>query len=105
MPDPAHNPLDFRRQRTVGVAGIAAASFLALGLWLGIDYLMSPLAGMDSLGARMVRRRQQRLDDREALRRYGESALAAAIGEMFHPFARVGAAAAVTDYLQIHTRW
>lgn len=59
----------------------------------------------DSLRARMVRRRQQRLDDREALRRYGESALAAAIGEMFHPFARVGAAAAVTDYLQIHTRW
>jgi hypothetical protein len=54
MPDPAHNPLDFRRQRTVGVAGIAAASFLALGLWLGIDYLMSPLAGMDSLGARML---------------------------------------------------
>jgi len=54
MPDPAHNPLDFRRQRTVGVAGIAAASFLSLGLWLGIDYLMSPLAGMDSLGARML---------------------------------------------------
>lgn len=54
MPDPAHNPLDFRRQRTVGVAGIAAASFLASALWLSIDYWMLPLPGMDSLGARML---------------------------------------------------
>jgi uncharacterized MAPEG superfamily protein len=54
MTDPAHDSFDFRRQRTVGIAGIAAASLLALVLWLGIDYLMSPLPGMDSLGARML---------------------------------------------------
>ncbi len=54
MTNPAHDPFDFRRQRTVGIAGIAVASTLALGLWLGIDYLMSPLPGMDSLGARML---------------------------------------------------
>lgn len=54
MPDPAHDPLDFRRQRTAGIAGIAAASLLALALWLGIDYGMLPLPDMDSLGARML---------------------------------------------------
>ena len=54
MTDPAHDSFDFRRQRTVGIAGIAAASLLALVLWLGIDYLMSPLPGMDSPGARML---------------------------------------------------
>ncbi|MGF7130189.1 putative MAPEG superfamily protein [Paraburkholderia sp. EB58] len=54
MTNPAHDPFDFRRQRTVGIVGIAVASTLALGLWLGIDYLMSPLPGMDSLGARML---------------------------------------------------
>ena len=54
MPDPAHGPFDFRRQRTVGIAGIAAASFLASALWLSIDYWMLPLPGMDSLGARML---------------------------------------------------
>jgi uncharacterized MAPEG superfamily protein len=54
MPHPAHDPSDFRRQRTVGIAGIAVASLLAAALWLGIDYLMSPLPGMDSLGARML---------------------------------------------------
>jgi uncharacterized MAPEG superfamily protein len=54
MPDPAHDPLDFRRQRTAGIAGIAAASLLALALWLGIDYGMLPLPEMDNLGARML---------------------------------------------------
>jgi uncharacterized MAPEG superfamily protein len=54
MTDPAHEPSDFRRQRIAGIAGIAAASLLALVLWLGVDYLMSPLPGMDSLGARML---------------------------------------------------
>jgi hypothetical protein len=54
MTDPAHDSLDFRRQRTLGIAGIAVASLLALGLWLGIDFLMPPLPGMDSLGARML---------------------------------------------------
>jgi uncharacterized MAPEG superfamily protein len=54
MTDPAHNSFDFRQQRTVSLAGIAAASLLASVLWLGVDYLMSPLPGMDSLGARML---------------------------------------------------
>ncbi|MGA3248918.1 MAG: MAPEG family protein [Paraburkholderia sp.] len=54
MTDPTHDSSDFRRQRTVGVAGIATASLLASVLWLGIDYLMSPLPDMDSLGARML---------------------------------------------------
>jgi uncharacterized MAPEG superfamily protein len=54
MTDPAHDSLDFRRQRRVGIAGIAVASLLASGLWLGIDLLLSPLPGMDSLGARML---------------------------------------------------
>jgi hypothetical protein len=54
MANPSHDPFDFRPQRAVGIAGIAAASLLALGIWLGIDYLMSPLPGMDSLSARML---------------------------------------------------
>lgn len=54
MTDPAHDPSSFRQQRTVGIAGIAAASLLASVLWFGIDYLMSPLPGMDSLDARML---------------------------------------------------
>jgi uncharacterized MAPEG superfamily protein len=54
MTDRAHDPSNFRQQRTVGIAGIAAASLLASVLWFGIDYLMSPLPGMDSLDARML---------------------------------------------------
>lgn len=54
MTDPTHNSFGFRQQRTIGLAGIAAASLLASVLWLGVDYLMSPLPGMDSLGARML---------------------------------------------------
>jgi uncharacterized MAPEG superfamily protein len=54
MIDPAHHASDFRRQRAVGIAGIAVASLVAAGVWLGIDHLMSPLPGMDSLGARML---------------------------------------------------
>jgi uncharacterized MAPEG superfamily protein len=54
MTDPAHDSFDFRRQRSVGIVGIAIASVLASGLWLGIDWLMPPLSGMDSLGARML---------------------------------------------------
>jgi hypothetical protein len=54
MNDPTRDPSDFRRQRKAGIGAIAVASLLALGLWLGIDYLMAPLAGMDSLGARML---------------------------------------------------
>jgi uncharacterized MAPEG superfamily protein len=54
MSAPAHPAPDFRRQRAVGIAGIAVASLFASGLWFGIDFFMSPLPGMDSLGARML---------------------------------------------------
>jgi uncharacterized MAPEG superfamily protein len=54
MIDPAPHASDFRRQRVFGIAGIAVASLVAAGVWLGIDHLMSPLPGMDSLGARML---------------------------------------------------
>ncbi|MFP3247461.1 MAG: hypothetical protein RXR20_23360, partial [Paraburkholderia sp.] len=54
MTGSTHDSFDFRRQRAIGIAGIAVASLLALGIWLGIDYLVSPLPGMDSLGARML---------------------------------------------------
>ncbi|WP_281662891.1 MAPEG family protein [Paraburkholderia fungorum] len=54
MTAPVHPASDFRRQRTVGIAGIAIASLLASGLWLAVDHFMSPLPGMDTLGARML---------------------------------------------------
>jgi hypothetical protein len=54
MSDLHRDSSDFRRQRQRGMAAIAIAALCALGLWLGIDRLMPPLAGMDSLAARMV---------------------------------------------------
>ena len=42
------------RQRRAGMTAIAAAMPVALLLWLAIAYLMSPLAGMDSLSGRML---------------------------------------------------
>ncbi len=54
MTDPTNHASDFRRLRAVGIAGIAVASLLASGLWIGIDLLMSPLPGMNSLSARML---------------------------------------------------
>jgi hypothetical protein len=42
------------RQRRAGMAAIAAAMPVALLLWLAIAYLTPPLAGMDSLGGRML---------------------------------------------------
>jgi hypothetical protein len=44
----------FLRQRRAGMIAIAAAMPVALLLWLGIAYLMPPLAGVDSLGDRML---------------------------------------------------
>jgi hypothetical protein len=41
-------------QRRAGMKAIAAATPVALLLWLAIAYLPPPLAGMDSLGARML---------------------------------------------------
>ncbi|NYH26949.1 MAPEG family protein [Paraburkholderia bryophila] len=54
MSVPAQPAPDFRRQRAVGMAGIAVASLFASALWLGIDLWISPLPGMESLGARML---------------------------------------------------
>lgn len=54
MSDPTRDSFDFRRQRASGIATIAIASVFASGLWFGVDHLMSPLSGMDSLGARML---------------------------------------------------
>jgi hypothetical protein len=54
MSDSIRNPADFRQQRARSIAAIAVASLLAAGLWLGVDHLMSPLPGMDSLAARML---------------------------------------------------
>jgi hypothetical protein len=44
----------FLRQRRAGMTAIAAAMPVALVLWLAIAYLVPPLAGMDSLGDRML---------------------------------------------------
>ena len=41
------------------------------------------------IGARMLRRGEQRLDDREALRSDGQAALAASLGKLREPFRRV----------------
>jgi hypothetical protein len=54
MTDSKRGPSDFRQQRKAGIAAIATASLVAAGLWFGIVHLMSPLPGMDSLGARML---------------------------------------------------
>ncbi|MGE4452589.1 MAPEG family protein [Castellaniella sp.] len=51
MSESIADPSDFRRQRA---GGIAVASLLTVGLWLGVDRLMSPLPGMDSLADRML---------------------------------------------------
>jgi hypothetical protein len=44
----------FLRERRAGMIAIAAAMPVALLLWLGIAYLMPPLAGMDSFRDRML---------------------------------------------------
>ncbi len=54
MSESIADPSDFRRQRAGGIAAIAVASLLAAGLWLGVNRLMSPLPGMDSLADRML---------------------------------------------------
>jgi hypothetical protein len=41
-------------QRRAGITAIAAAMPVALMLWLGIAYLVPPLAGMDSLAGKML---------------------------------------------------
>lgn len=54
MSAPSFGTSDFRRQRTKGIAAIAVASLIALALWLAIARGMSPITGMESLGARML---------------------------------------------------
>jgi hypothetical protein len=44
----------FKRERRAGMTAIAAAMPVALLLWLAIACLMPPLAGMDTLGDRML---------------------------------------------------
>ena len=44
----------FIRERRAGMTAIAAAMPVALLIWLAIAYLAPPLAGMDSLGGRML---------------------------------------------------
>src|SRR5580692_5021588 len=51
--DPSVNA-DVRRQRGAGMRFIALAAVIAVALWFGVDRFMPPLAGMDSLDARMV---------------------------------------------------
>jgi hypothetical protein len=46
--------LAFRRQRRAGMIAIAAATPVAIILWLAIAYLTPPLGGMESLGSRML---------------------------------------------------
>jgi hypothetical protein len=54
MNDAASEQSRFLRERRAGMIAIAAAMPVALLLWLAIGYLAPPLAGMDSLGDRML---------------------------------------------------
>src|SRR6202030_3984636 len=69
------------------------------------DMRMPPAYGSENgLGARMVSGREQRLDNRESLRRDGESAIAAALGKLGHPLTRIGLAPVIVDDLEFHPR-
>ncbi|HEY6662908.1 MAG TPA: hypothetical protein VIZ66_08290 [Sphingomicrobium sp.] len=46
--------VDWRVQRRSGMAAIAVSTVISLGLWLALYRLLPPLAGMDSIGARML---------------------------------------------------
>jgi uncharacterized MAPEG superfamily protein len=45
---------DFRHQRKAGMLCIALALPVALALWLAVDRLLPPLAGMETLDARLL---------------------------------------------------
>lgn len=45
---------DFSRQRRAGMKYIAVSAVVAILLWLGIDLLVPPLDGMESLGGPML---------------------------------------------------
>ena len=45
---------DWRSERRTGIVGIAISATISLALWFALYRLLPPLAGMDSLGARML---------------------------------------------------
>lgn len=45
---------DFARQRSLGIRYIAISALVTILLWLGVDRLMPPLAGMETSGERML---------------------------------------------------
>jgi uncharacterized MAPEG superfamily protein len=54
MSDAESEKVGFRRERRSGMIAIGAAMPVALLLWVGITYLSPPLAGMDTIGGRML---------------------------------------------------
>lgn len=50
----ATTALDWRGERRKGMGAIAAASVIAAALWFGIYEYSPPLAGMETIGARML---------------------------------------------------
>ena len=50
---PAANT-DFRRQRSAGIVFIAIGAVVAIAIWYAINTYAPPVAGMDSLAARML---------------------------------------------------
>jgi hypothetical protein len=48
------DPNAYRRQRSAGIAAIAVGAVVAFGLWIGITGYAPPLAGMETLAARML---------------------------------------------------
>lgn len=47
-------PQDFRKQRAAGIAYIAAGAVVAIGLWFAVTRVLPPLAGLETMGARML---------------------------------------------------
>ena len=50
----ANTALDWRGERRKGMGAIAAASVVAAALWFGIYQYSPPLAGMETVGPRML---------------------------------------------------
>lgn len=47
-------PGDWRGQRRIGIGAILASGLVAAALWLALRYAIPPIAGMETLAARMV---------------------------------------------------
>ncbi len=54
MATEAPPPGDFRRQRRAGIVYIAIGAVGAIGVWVAITRFLPPLAGLDTLSARML---------------------------------------------------